>query len=368
MPHPRRSDIPDEEVVRLYFDEHWSIARIAERFRANYDTIQLRLKESGRTRGRLNKGIPKRKIPPDLLRELYLGEGLSGHRIAERLGEAQATVYRRLKDLGLTGPATGKRDETESFLDDLRPGSPRRVAVEGGKPAFTTRLRRLAKRRGFRVAIAKDGEDHVVVTRLPEKGVSKDEWFESIRHLYCDEKRRVRRIAEELGLSRKHVYEVIKSAGIRLEDRGKRPPIERIDKHDLDRLYNGERLPVPAIAKRLKVTVRDVARELQRHHIWSDARIPVRFDFPQLARLPLWKEFLAQSDGNDVSRNLRREAKWHNIRIAVRSDGAGRFRVLRLPFPTEDVVAGLLESGLSPTKAAKKLMVLPKTIKNLLPR
>ena len=169
MPHPRRRDIPDDEVVRLYFDEHWSIARIAERFRANYDTIQLRLKESGRTRGRLNKGIPKRKIPPELLKDLYLREGLNGHQIAERLGEPQATVYRRLKALGLTRRGKRKRDKPVSFLDDLKPGSPQHVSVPGDRRVFSNRLRRRANRLGFRIKTAADGEDRMLVMRLPEK-------------------------------------------------------------------------------------------------------------------------------------------------------------------------------------------------------
>jgi hypothetical protein len=169
MPQPRRSDIPDDEVVRLYFEEHWTIARLAERFRANWDTIQLRLKESGRTQGPLNRGIPRRQIPPEVLKDLYLREGLNGHQIAERLGEAQATVYRRLKALGLTRRGKRKRNKTVSFLDDLQPGSSRRVCVQGDRRVFSNRLRRRAKRLGFRVKTAADGEGRMLVTRLPEK-------------------------------------------------------------------------------------------------------------------------------------------------------------------------------------------------------
>jgi transposase len=311
---------------------------------------------------------PTRKdISPKELERLYLREGLTGHQIAARLGEPQATVYRRLKALGLTRMGKRKREEAVSFLDDLRPGRPRRVDVRGDKRVFTNRLHRRAKRGGFRLTIAKDGEGHVIVTRLPEKHVSNNEWVESIRHLYCEERWRVRRIAVELGLTRTHVYRIIKSAGIRLEDRGKRPPVQRIDKHDLDRLYNVERLPVPAIAKRLKVTVRDVVRGLDRSRIWPGARAPSRIDFPQLAELPLWKTFVVETEGKDVGQKLRREAKWHNVRIAVRSDGLGRFRVIRLPFLSEEVVKGLLDAGLSATKVAKKLRVLPPAIKHLLP-
>jgi hypothetical protein len=82
-------------------------------------------------------------IPPKLLERLYLREGLSGRQIAERLGEAQATVYRRLKALGLTSRKGGERSRrtANSFLDGLLPGRPQRIAVEGNKLSFVNHLR-----------------------------------------------------------------------------------------------------------------------------------------------------------------------------------------------------------------------------------
>ena len=121
------------EIVRLYQDEHQSLATIGQRYHHDPDWVRARLRRAGvalRPAGR------QRQVDHDQVREL-LDAGVRVPQIAEQLRCSDTTVLAVLREQGWSGPPR-------------RPRGPNRIRPPRPDPAV---LRRLYVTEGFSIAV-----------------------------------------------------------------------------------------------------------------------------------------------------------------------------------------------------------------------
>jgi DNA-binding CsgD family transcriptional regulator len=104
-PEQRQGDPPelDRVLEELYLQRRLTTQQIAVILAMPERTVRARLRRYGirsRTRGNWNREH-RRTIPADVLRGLYIDDGLTADEVARRLGTSRKTVLRNAHDLGL---------------------------------------------------------------------------------------------------------------------------------------------------------------------------------------------------------------------------------------------------------------------------
>ncbi|WP_394174016.1 hypothetical protein [Guptibacillus hwajinpoensis] len=107
-----RNDIPNGEVKRLYLEEKWSAARIADEYKTSKTLILRRLNGLGIEPRRYNE-YPH--VNEDFLREYYEEKRMSSRQVAEIAGCNFRTILKRLKNFEIA-----VRSEMENFTSEER--------------------------------------------------------------------------------------------------------------------------------------------------------------------------------------------------------------------------------------------------------
>ena len=218
---PATQDPLIAELVRLYQDEHLSLAVIGQRYNHDPDWVKARLHRAG-----IPLRAPGRQavVDPQRVRDL-LDEGLRVPEIADTIGCSTTTVQAILRAQGWTAPPR-------------RPRGPNRV-------------------------------------RPPQPDSTQ------LRRLYLEQKLSVNTIADQLGLPPHRIRTALQAAGIPVHKpgwtAGQPPP--PITHEQLQQLYVEQRLSTRQVADELGCGPTRVLAALRRHHI------PIRTERPTVPSL-----------------------------------------------------------------------------------
>lgn len=107
-------NLDNDEIKRLYAEEHKLIREIAEIMHCGKTTIQSRLKEMGveTTKKRTGRGKDKLANYKEQIKQLYL-EGNSSNEIGIILGKSGKTILHHLKEMGIERRPTKKINQEE---------------------------------------------------------------------------------------------------------------------------------------------------------------------------------------------------------------------------------------------------------------
>lgn len=247
-PAAARVDPVVAEIVRLYQDEHQSLATIGHRFNHDPDWVKARLRRAGvalRAAGR------HRQVDPGRVREL-LDSGLRVREIAAQLRCSDTTVLAVLREHGWSAPPR-------------RPRGPNRIRPPRPEPPL---LRRLYVTEGFSIAAIAERlavAPGVIRAALDADGitVSRPGWSGStppapinekqLRELYVDQQMSTRQVADKLNCTPARVLAALKRHGITIDTRRQAIPPLSADAPTMFALYVTQRLDDATIAQQYDV-------------------------------------------------------------------------------------------------------------------
>lgn len=219
-PAARTCPVDDAELRRLYQDEHFTQAQLAERLKAAPGTVGRWLAECG-------IGAPDPRIDHGQLRQRYLDEHATTREIATELGVSHNRVIR---ELALAGISRRSRH-------DRRPSGPRAALT-------CERMAELYVERGLSVRELTDVfgvSDEYVRKRLRECGLAKrpgsfhakldrdrGELASHAAELYSEAGLSLRAVGAELKISASLVRELLHETGVAVRPPG--VPPQRADK------------------------------------------------------------------------------------------------------------------------------------------
>ena len=108
-----RKDIPLEEVIRLYREEHWTAKQIAEKYGVWPQTIFRWLREEGIPRRPAHRRPPN--VDPKLLRDLYYLKKHTLGDIARELNVSEMTVLKWFNSFGIKRRPRGHWSKREQI-------------------------------------------------------------------------------------------------------------------------------------------------------------------------------------------------------------------------------------------------------------
>ena len=203
------------------------------------------------------------------LEDLYVRQGLSTYAIAARLGVHQRTVWKSLRDAGITRRSVGFRHPPRwperiprDSLEDLYVGqqlSMAQIAARLGVKASSVGVALRA------YGIPTEGPRHLN-RRRPDPDVLAD--------LYVRQELSAPEIARRYGVHPHTPWRWLDAAGIPRRRRGPRPAGPAVDRDTLEDLYLRQGLSITAIAARLGRSTNAVVVALDRHGVprWRRGR------------------------------------------------------------------------------------------------
>lgn len=161
---------------------------------------------------------PKRVVSAEELRALHHGAGMSVHQIANRFGVGKATIYGALErfDIELCKntrvypyrPDLEQALSRDALQSMLRDGMSV-IQIAGWVDCTTPTVYRRIKEHGLSMPGVKVSQRHSPTVDIAQ-----------LRHLYLDEKRPILECAAELGVSARQVRNAMDDAGILRRQRG----------------------------------------------------------------------------------------------------------------------------------------------------
>src|SRR5581483_1856512 len=269
---PGLDTLGDDGLRRLYFEERLSLAEIAERAGCSTIAVAKRSRKAGitaRPRGGPNHPLDESAVA-DLLRDLYIEQGLSVLEVARRLGHGRDWVVDRLDRYGLPSRRWQKKPRPPLPAARLRrPWADERrsvpeIADHFGVPADWVRAE-LARH-----AISRPRRPPRGLTPLTAK---------DLEDLYVRRGLTAAQIAGRVGGSPTRVVEALERAGIPRRPRNWRPGVPELSRELLVELYVNQGLSSRAIAARVGGSDQRVLDALRRHGIpvrprWQSAPPP----------------------------------------------------------------------------------------------
>lgn len=153
--------------------------------------------------------------------------------------------------------------------------------------------------------------------------------IEQLLQLYLDEGLSCREIAARLGVSGQAVHYQLKKAGIKLRPIG--GVAKKLDVNKLRRLYLTEKRPLRHIAAELGITTNTIYDHLERHGIprRSEGAHPVKY--PELRKLEVGEHIdLPRPDWKRPQTSFYTMAEIIGIRVSCRSINEVTMRVTRV--------------------------------------
>ncbi|MBX3266435.1 MAG: hypothetical protein KF831_06980 [Acidobacteria bacterium] len=164
-------------------------------------------------------------------------------------------------------------------------------------------------------------------SRAPELGTSIS--TEELVRLYLDKGLSCREIAAHLGVSGQAVHYQLKKAGIELRSVG--GVAKKLDVNKLRRLYLTEKRPLRQIAAELGITTNTIYDHLERHGIprRSDRAHPVKY--PELRKLKVGEHIdLPRPDWKRPQTSFYTMAEIIGFRVSCRTINEKTMRVKRI--------------------------------------
>ncbi len=256
-------------LIREYQNKHRSSKDIAEELGTNQFNILRWMKKEGIKARSISESMlpPNLKIPSkEELEDFYVKQRKSTIKIAEKYGVSNYTVSKWLKDVGIAirnnserhfklGGRIPSEDELRrDYLDNWMNQKDLGGKYGVSSPTIRNWLRK------FNISIRNQAE-----AKRPEDFISPSK--EQLERLYIEEEKTVREIAENLGISKHSVFDLLEKNGIEKRDRISKINRLKLAKKILENMYLTQGKSPKTIGKEIGVSAPTVINWLCEYNI-----------------------------------------------------------------------------------------------------